>query len=69
MTDRARLTQAEIARAIRAAKAEGCPAVEVRRGGVTIHLAKTDATPLQCPEHGADEGQCDDIFGTAGSSR
>jgi hypothetical protein len=42
----ARITQVEIARAIRAAKKEGAAAVEVIKGEITVRIPLVSATPL-----------------------
>ncbi|TFL16396.1 hypothetical protein [Jannaschia formosa] len=60
---RARATQAEIARAIRAARAEGCAAVEVF-GAIRIYLDAAPAGPLPSSDRDGEEAACDEAFGT-----
>ena len=60
MTARAAPTQAQVARAIRAARREGCRVVEVTAQGVRIYV-DPDAAPA-LPSDGA-ENTCDELFG------
>jgi hypothetical protein len=57
------LTQAQIARAIRAAKGEGVVAVMTAQG---IIFADPDKVALPSPETGR-PNSCDEIFGTGSS--
>ena len=56
-----RPTEAAIARAIRAARREGCGVVEVANGAIRI-LVNDDAEPLPSPENG--ENPWDETLGT-----
>lgn len=60
-------TQAAIRRAIRAARKEGCAAVVLWGGAVTIPLDASALPPLTSPERDerdeGDEAQCDRVFG------
>lgn len=59
MTARARPTQAEVARAIRAARREGCAVVEVTPAGVRIYVDASTAPALPSSQEG---NSCDNLF-------
>jgi hypothetical protein len=61
MTARAAFTQAQIARAIRAAKGEGMVALMTPQG---IAFVESDKVSLPSPEQGRGNS-CDEAFGTA----
>lgn len=56
------VTQSQIARAIRAARREGCAAVEVL-GAIRIYLDEAPIAALPSQPEG-DEAECHEIFGT-----
>lgn len=63
MTNRATFTQAELTRAIRAARAEGLVAVVLRDA---IVFVESDKVPLPSPDQGAAEAaECDRLFGVS----
>ena len=63
MTRRATFTQAEMLRAIRAAKAEGMVAV-ILRGAIAF--VESDKVILPSPDLGLDEAaECDRLFGVS----
>ena len=63
MTRRATFTQSELARAIRAAKAEGLVAVVLRDA---IAFVESDKVALPSPDQTADEAaECDRLFGVS----
>jgi len=64
MTRRATLTQADIERAIRAAKRQGCDAVDVR--GDSIRILVNAPAHVQPSPQITGENTCDAVFG-AGS--